>query len=220
MLNEEESKHCVRVLRLKSGDRVSLTDGKGNLSEAIIQSADSKNLSLQIINTINEYQKRNYRLHIAMAPTKNIDRFEWFLEKATEIGIDEISPIVTDHSERRKIRTDRLDKIIVAAMKQSVKAYKPILNPIISFNDFMKKHHNETELFIAHCHEKEKLDLKNSYHPGKHTIVMVGPEGDFSGHEIKRALNTNFKPVTMGASRLRTETAGIVICHTIYFLNR
>lgn len=220
LLTEEESKHCLRVLRLKVGDHIFLTDGKGNFSEGIIGASDKGRVSVNIASTKNDYQKRNYYLHLAIAPTKSIDRFEWFMEKATEIGVDEISPIITDHSERKKIRADRLEKIIISAMKQSVKAYKPILNPLISFKDFINKQHKENELFIAHCHKSEKPDLKSSYISGKNCIVMIGPEGDFSKKEIDEALQTGFKPVTLGESRLRTETAGIVACHTIFLLNQ
>ncbi len=219
-LNEEESKHCTRVLRLRSGDHIFLTDGKGNLSEGIIDTSGKGNISVKVSSTENEYQKRNYYLHLAIAPTKNIDRFEWFLEKATEIGIDEISPILTDHSERKKIKLDRLEKIVIAAMKQSLKAYKPIVNPLIRFSDFIKEKHGEEELFIAHCYKKERFNLKTIYHAGKNSIVLIGPEGDFSEREIDVALANNFRPVTLGESRLRTETAGIVACHTIYLLNQ
>ena len=219
LLNEEESKHCTRVLRLRAGDHIFLTDGKGNLYKGIINASDTGKISVHISGIINEYQKRNYHLHLAIAPTKSIDRFEWFLEKATEIGIDVISPIITDHSERKKIRLDRLEKIVIAAMKQSVKAYKPIVNPLISFSEFIKEKHGEDEMFIAHCHKKERFDLKTVYHAGKNSLVLIGPEGDFSEREIDVAMADNFKPVTFGNSRLRTETAGIVACHTIYLLN-
>ncbi len=220
LLTEEETKHCQRVLRLKSGDSINLTDGKGNLSEGTIGDSEKGKISVKINNTLKEYQKRGYHIHLAIAPTKSIGRFEWFLEKATEIGIDEISPIITDHSERKKIRADRLEKVIIAAMKQSVKAYKPILNPLISFKDFIKQEHSETEMFIAHCQDAEKFDLKSSYNPGTNCIIMIGPEGDFSEREIDEAFKTGYKPVTMGDTRLRTETAGIVACHTVFLLNQ
>lgn len=219
MLNEEESKHCIRVLRLGSGDHIQITDGKGNLSEGIIDASDKGKISVHIFNTVYEYQKRNYNLHLAIAPTKSIDRFEWFLEKATEIGIDEITPLIADHSERKKIRLERLEKVIIAAVKQSVKAYKPKVNPLVRFNDFIMGSKGEEDRFIAHCHEKERSELKNIYHPGNNCIVMIGPEGDFSEREIHEAINNNYKPVSLGESRLRTETAGIVVCHTIYLLN-
>jgi 16S rRNA (uracil1498-N3)-methyltransferase len=219
LLNEEESKHCTRVLRLGAGDHIFLTDGKGNLYEGSIDTSDKGKISVHISGIVKEYQKRNYRLHVAIAPTKSIDRFEWFLEKATEIGIDVITPLITDHSERKKIRLDRLEKIVIAAMKQSVKAYKPIVNPLVRFSEFIKEKHDEDEMFIAHCHKKERFDLKDVYHAGKNCTVLIGPEGDFSEREIDVAIANNFKPVTLGDSRLRTETAGIVACHTICLLN-
>jgi 16S rRNA (uracil1498-N3)-methyltransferase len=218
-LNEEETYHCTRVLRLKAGDTINLTDGKGNLVAAILQNTDKKGAMLKISEIIPEFGKRNYRLHIAIAPTKNIDRFEWFLEKATEIGIDEITPLTCEHSERTAIKPDRLEKIIIAAMKQSLKAYKPILNPIENINKFLDKNFNDFQTFIAICEGDNRQLLKKVYNPFKNALVLIGPEGDFSTNEVNRTAKTGFIPVSLGESRLRTETAGLVACHTINLLN-
>ncbi len=219
-LNDDEALHCINVLRLKSGDRVFLTDGKGILSEAVIEVLDKKKVLVHFENTIAEYKKRRYYLHIAIAPTKSIDRFEWFVEKATEIGIDEITPIITDHSERRKIRLDRTEKVIIAAMKQSIKAYKPKLNPCIKFNEFVEKQYNECKLYIAHCHKMEKSDLHNIYPANNDVLILIGPEGDFSEKEIKHAMSRDYRSISLGNSRLRTETAGIVACYSISLINQ
>lgn len=216
--DKEESAHCVRVLRLKPGNEIHLTDGLGNLYLAKILNADIKECSVEIIKTFHEFGKRNFKLHIALAPTKNIDRFEWFLEKSTEIGIDIITPIICEHSERTIVKQDRLNKIITSAVKQSIKAYHPILEEAIKFNDFIKKNNNFTK-FIAHCEEDEKLDLKSVYKKNENALILIGPEGDFSPTEIKTALQNNYQAISLGNSRLRTETAGIVACHSINFIN-
>lgn len=217
-LNEEESKHCLRVLRLKENDRINLIDGKGTFCEAVIVRADAKRCEYEIIERIPEYNKRNFNLTIAIAPTKNNERFEWFLEKATEIGIDQIIPIVCRYSERKDIKTDRLEKIIISAVKQSQKAYIPKLEPVIKFEEFIKTPFPEDK-FIAHCFNEEKQLLKNIARPGTDSLICIGPEGDFSPNEVEMALNKGFKPVSLGNSRLRTETAGLVACHTLNLLN-
>ena len=218
-LNEEETYHCTRVLRLKAGDTINLTDGKGNLVAAILQNTVKKGAMLKIIEITPEFGKRNFRLHIAIAPTKNIDRFEWFLEKATEIGIDEITPLICEHSERTAIKPDRLEKIIIAAMKQSLKAYKPILNPLENVNKFIGRNFEDSQTFIAICEGDNRQLLKNIYKPVKDVLVLIGPEGDFSPDEVNRTEKTGFIPVSLGKSRLRTETAGLVVCHTINLVN-
>lgn len=217
-LNEEESKHCLRVLRLKENDRINLIDGKGTFCEAVIVHADAKRCEYEIIERIPEYNKRNFNLTIAIAPTKNNERFEWFLEKATEIGIDQIIPIVCRYSERKDIKTDRLEKIIISAVKQSQKAYIPKLEPVIKFEEFIKTPF-PGDKFIAHCFNEEKQLLKNIARAGTDSLICIGPEGDFSPHEVEMALNKGFKPVSLGNSRLRTETAGLVACHTLNLLN-
>ena len=227
-----ESKHCVRVLRLKKGATIALVDGKGRLCMAEITVANPKRCVVAIKATQSEYKKRDYYLHIAIAPTKNIARFEWFLEKATEIGIDEITPLLCHRSERRTIKPERLNKILIAAMKQSLKAYLPRLNPMQKLVNFVQAtssngyhEENKAQRFIAFC-EEEHINsplikgargiLKSKYKKGSDVIILIGPEGDFTREEIKKALENDFQPVRLGESRLRTETAGIVACHTIH----
>jgi 16S rRNA (uracil1498-N3)-methyltransferase len=219
-LSEEESKHGVRVLRLKNGDCITVTDGKGNLYDAMIEIADFKCTRIRIIDIHPDYEKRNYHLHIGIAPTKNIDRFEWFLEKSTEIGIDEITPIITEHSERDTVKPDRLERIVISAMKLSLKAYKPELHPIQSLSNFLEVNNLSKDIkFIAHCSNDFRPLLKNIYTQGMDTTIIIGPEGDFSEVEISSAIYNGYQPVSLGKSRLRTETAGITACHTINLLN-
>ncbi len=218
-LNEEESKHCIRVLRLEKGNEVQLIDGKGGLYTAVIQDAHPKRTILQIISTIAAFNKRNHYLHIAMAPTKNIERMEWFLEKATEIGIDEITPIICQRSERKEVKTDRLNKIITAAIKQSIKAYHPVLNEPVSYKQFISKSF-DSQKFIAHCENTEKTSLKAELISNGNYVILIGPEGDFAPDEINDAIQNNFKAITLGYSRLRTETAALEACFEVNFLNR
>ncbi|GAB3917948.1 16S rRNA (uracil(1498)-N(3))-methyltransferase [Mucilaginibacter boryungensis] len=218
-LTEEESKHCTRVLRLEKGDQVNLIDGKGGLYAATISDAHPKRTILHIEAVITEYGKRNHYLHIAVAPTKNLDRLEWFLEKATEIGIDEVSLIITQRSERKEAKIDRLNKIITAAMKQSLKAYHPVLNEAISFNKFINQPF-DGQKFVAHCANSEKVAIKDQFKPNSNYLVMIGPEGDFTEKEVGDALQNGFKAITLGESRLRTETAALEACFEINFLNR
>ena len=217
-LNETESKHAIRVLRLAEGSQVQLIDGNGGFYEAVISDAHPKRCKLLIRDSIQEFEKRNFKLHIAIAPTKNIDRFEWFLEKCTEIGIDEITPILSEHSERKAIKPERLEKVLMSAMKQSLKAYLPKLNSIISFNDFItnSKYQNK---YIAHCNDGDKLHLKDSIQKNNDTLILIGPEGDFSPEEVTKAKENGFKEISLGTSRLRTETAGIVACHIVNLVN-
>jgi len=214
ILDEAESKHAVRVLRLSPGETVQLVDGKGNFYEAQITDANSKKCRVAVTRHLPGFGKCSHYLHLAVAPTKNTDRFEWFLEKATEIGIDEITPILCDHSERKVLKEDRLEKVIVSAMKQSVKAYLPKLNPLISFKNLINSEF-EGKKFIAHCYEADKRELKNELEETTSTLVLIGPEGDFSEEEIKLAMANDFVPVSLGKSRLRTEAAAIVACHTV-----
>ena len=213
ILGAEESKHATKVLRKKEGDILNFTDGKGNLYKAEITIADSRKCRLKTISSEQKEKQHNYHLHIAIAPTKNMDRFEWFLEKATEIGIDEITPIICSHSERKAIKTERCNRILLSAMKQSLKFHLPKLNEAISLNDFIKQDYEGTK-YIAHCEDGKKKELKTVNKTEK-TLILIGPEGDFSPKEIKLALQNQFKAVSLGTSRLRTETAGIVAVHTI-----
>lgn len=217
-LPEEESKHCIKVLRLEVGDEIYLIDGKGGFYRCEISQAHPKHCEVKCVEKTENYGQRDYRIHIAIAPTKNIERIEWFLEKCTEIGIDEITPLLCDHSERKVIKEDRLEKVIISAMKQSLKAYLPKLNPMTDFSRFVKNNHDPLKC-IAHCDEGNKKRLDELYTPHQNVTILIGPEGDFSENEIKLAIEQDFKPITLGESRLRTETAGIVACHSINFLN-
>jgi 16S rRNA (uracil1498-N3)-methyltransferase len=220
VLNEEESKHCTKVLRLGNGDEIFLTDGKGTLYKTEILEIHQKKTILKIVEIIPEYGKNPYSLHIAIAPTKNTDRLEWFVEKAIEIGIDEITPIICKNSERKFIKTDRLNRISEAAMKQSYKAYHPIINEQIDFAKFIKQNLNYDQKFIAHCEdESEKTYLGKILNKNSSAIVLIGPEGDFNTQEIELAKAAGFVPVSLGESRLRTETAGIVACGIVSVVN-
>lgn len=218
-LNPEESKHCVRVLRFSEGEPVALVDGYGNWYNGVVDRADVKGCGVRILERKERYGQRPFHLHLGVAPTKNIDRVEWMLEKCTEMGIDEITMLNTEHSERKVVKEERLEKVIVAAMKQSLKAYLPKLNPMTDFRTFVNNC-RETGKFIAHCHEGEKMRLDEVYRPGDDVVILIGPEGDFSEKEVVLSAEAGFVPVTLGNSRLRTETAGIVACHSINFLNK
>ncbi|KAA8481655.1 16S rRNA (uracil1498-N3)-methyltransferase [Arcticibacter tournemirensis] len=217
-LNEEESRHCVKVLRLQANDLVFLIDGRGGFYRARIVHSNPKKTVLSVEEHSTEYGKRNHFLHIAMAPTKNIERFEWFLEKATEIGIDEITPLICERSERREAKTARLNKIITSAVKQSLKAYHPVLNEPVKYKQFINK--VEEQKFIAHCMEGDKFSLKQCMIPGGRYTILIGPEGDFTPGELQEAVDCGFRPISLGNSRLRTETAGLEACFEVNFLNR
>lgn len=215
--SKEESKHIVKVLRKKVGDTLYVTNGYGWLFEAEISEANIKKCTAVI--TSNALQpKKKYKLHLAVAPTKLNDRFEWFLEKATEIGIDSITPILCGHSERKVIKPERYEKVILSAMKQSSQCYLPKLNPLMSFELFLKQEH-KGQLYIAHCEDSERKSLKSELRANENTTILIGPEGDFSVKEITMALQQNFIPVTLGKNRLRTETAAVVACHSVAFVN-
>ena len=216
--DKTESRHIVRVLRKNVGDLIYITNGKGVLFTAQIISANDKKCVVNLINAEHKEKPWNYYLHIAIAPTKLNDRFEWFLEKATEIGVDEITPIICEHSERKVVKLERMEKIIQSAAKQSLKFHYPILNEAIPFNEFIKSNFTG-QLFIAHCEETSKRSLKSVAKPTENITILIGPEGDFSPNEIKTSNNQNFIPISLGNSRLRTETAGIVAVHSIAFIN-
>ena len=218
-LNEEESKHAVRVLRLNMGDEVWLTDGRGRMIQAKLIENHPKRCNLQIINRLAEYGKRNYHLHLAVAPTKNNSRYEWFLEKATEIGVDVITPIICEHSERTMIKTDRLHKVITAAMKQSLKAYHPILNPPIKFSELLKAK-KESKMLLAWCNASFEERIEEFATPNEDLLIFIGPEGGFSNREIEEAKTAGVILVSISSSRLRTETAAIVACHSVAFINK
>ena len=213
LLSSEESKHATKVLRKKEGDVLCFTDGKGGFHKGKITLSDSRKCRVKLISSEQQEKQHNYHLHIAIAPTKNMDRFEWFLEKATEIGIDEITPIICEHSERKVVKIDRCNRILVAAMKQSLKFHLPKMNKAISFTDFIKGGF-EGDKYIAHCNQGEKTELKKETYSRK-TLILIGPEGDFSKNEVEIALQERYKTVSLGTSRMRTETAGIVAVNTI-----
>ena len=217
ILNPEESHHCAKVLRLKQGSELIVTDGKGQWLRGYLQETNPKAclISPSEISTI---PVRQHRLHMAVAPTKNIDRFEWFLEKATECGIEEITPVFCENSERNTIKLERLEKVIVAAMKQSLRAWLPTLNPSIKFNDFLQKEISGVKM-IAHCDSEERKDLKQAYTPGQNAIVLIGPEGDFSETEVFQAMEAAYQPIKLGNYRLRTETAALVTCIEFNVIN-
>lgn len=213
----EESRHIVKVLRKKESDNLLITNGKGYIFEAKIMVADTKRCKAQIISSTKKHRKM-YWFHLVVAPTKSNDRFEWFLEKATEIGVDEITPVICDRSERKIIKQERMEKVLQSAMKQSMQAYLPQLNPITTYSEFIEKERDGL-LFIAHCEEDEKMELKRRVAPDKDVTILIGPEGDFSEKEINKAYEKGFLPVSLGRNRLRTETAAIVACTTVNLIN-
>jgi len=203
---------------MKPGDSLHLTDGVGLLCAARIMDANPKACSLEIVSSEQESIREKFHLHLAVAPTKNIGRFEWFLEKATEIGIDEITPIICKNSERKTVNTARLRKVLVAAMKQSLKPFLPTLNEAVTFENFMSKARNGNG-FIAYVSNEHRDQLKESYISGTDGTILIGPEGDFTEEEVQLALAKGFKAVSLGKSRLRTETAAVVACHTVQLIN-
>lgn len=225
-LNEEESHHCVKVLRCAIGDAIQVMDGKGNLFNCAIEIANHRRVAVRIKKKI-ESAKPKYNLTIAIAPTKNIDRLEWFLEKATEIGISRIIPILCDNSERKIIKNERLEKVLVSAMKQSMQTYMPVLEELTTVSELLARYasvpnssvNTSTQKFIAHCHNMPKVALKTACATDKDVLILIGPEGDFSEKEVEKAILAGFKTISLGQSRLRTETAGIVACHTVNLVN-
>jgi len=215
--DKEESKHIIKVLRKKDSDILFVTNGSGYLFETEITLASDSKCTVRVIS----FEKKptpKFHLHLAVAPTKMNDRYEWFLEKATEIGISEITPIICDRSERKVIKNDRFDKIILTAMKQSNELYLPKLNEAITFKEFLKRK-NEGLQLIAHCEETNKKTLKSVLKPNESVTLLIGPEGDFTEKEIALALENKYAAVSLGNTRLRTETAAIVACHSVVFVN-
>jgi 16S rRNA (uracil1498-N3)-methyltransferase len=218
-LPEEEAQHCLRVLRLGVGDEITLTDGKGYFYKAEITAATHKRCIVAIRQTTFQEPLWHAHLHIALAPTKNMDRNEWLAEKATEIGIDELTFLNCRFSERKVLKEERIEKILVSAIKQSLKARLPQLNGLVDFDRFIAMEH-PGQKFIAHCYEGEKPLLKEVLKPGQDALVLIGPEGDFSEDEVQKAIRQGFTPISLGKSRLRTETAALVACHTLNLLNQ
>lgn len=220
VLDANESGHAVKVFRMVKGDRIKVTDGNGNLYECRITKADTFACHAEIESIVKDFEKRNYRLSIGISPVKNRERFEWFVEKSVEIGIDEITPVICWNTEKTGIKMERLNSIIISAMKQSIKAFKPVLNEPVSFAAFIKSGWNGIRM-IAHCNSKfEKAGISRICQKSMNSVILIGPEGDFTENEIQSAEDNGFISVGLGNSRLRTETAGIVACHTIYMINQ
>ncbi len=228
-LDEQESTHCTRVLRHVAGDEIHFTDGRGILYTGRIVEKSGKQVVLQIIDRNSNYMKRGYYLHMAVAPPKNPDRFEWFLEKAVELGIDEITPLEGEHSQKRTFNMARGERLILAAMKQSLKTTLPILNPITKASALIEKYSNSDDFhkLIGHCREGEKSPItallgecvkrqNTSVSEPFKVLILIGPEGDFSVSEIALAQNCGFKPFSLGESRLRTETAALTAVTAVY----
>ena len=217
-LSEQESQHCVKVLRMKEGDRIEATDGKGFFYRCPILQDNPKHCVLSIDEIEAQAKPWNFHLQIAFAPTKNMDRNEWFVEKATEIGTDGFTPLLCRYSERRELKTERLEKIAVSAMKQSRQAFLPAIDEITPFEQFVTSSFDGRK-FIAHCYPLPKKPLAQLCGKGENALVLIGPEGDFSEEEVQRAIDNGFEPVSLGETRLRTETACLVACHTIHVIN-
>lgn len=219
-LDSEESRHCLRVLRKKIGDKINVVDGKGNFYEAEIINDRGRLCEIKILSHRRHYGKRDFKLAIAIAMPKNTQRLEWFLEKATEIGIDEIYPMLTERTERTRMNTHRLGKVIISAMKQSAQAYLPVLHEPKKFSDMMITGVvSVMQKFIAVCGIENARHLKDAYQKGNDALVLIGPEGNFTGGEVKLATASGFTPVSLGRSRLRVETAGVAACLTINLMN-
>jgi 16S rRNA (uracil1498-N3)-methyltransferase len=204
---------------MRKGDPITFTDGTGNMYEGIIITDDPHEMQGKINNVIHNYGKRQYRLHMAVSPLKNHDRLEWFIEKAVEMGIDEITPVICTRTEKTGVKKERLQKLILSAMKQSVKAYLPRLNEAILFSDFISKEISG-ERIIAHCiTQKSRAPLMEKIKPGKEIVILIGPEGDFTTDEVILAEKAGYTSVHLGTSRLRTETAGVAACCSVYLVN-
>lgn len=217
-LSKEEAQHCVRVLRMKEGYKVLLTDGKGGLYQAEIVQAVAQSCVCRVEKQLEDPQRRDYHIHIALAPTKNNARTEWFVEKAVEAGIDEISLFESRYSERTNVKAERLEKVMISALKQSFKANITAINPIVDFKTLVDSA-KEQYKFIATCEGAKRVKLKDCYHQGGDVIVLIGPEGDFSKEEVAYAEERGFRPITLGQARLRTETAALYALQGIHFIN-
>lgn len=219
VLNPDKAKHCIKVLKYRIGDNLFFTDGKGKLFKTVIVDDNLKACKIEIKEIIENYQPLNHYLHIAISPIKNLSRFEWFIEKATEIGISEITPLICQRTEKNHININRLTNIAIAAIEQSLKTTLPRINPAVKFEEFVVNNNNSLKL-IAHCEDSEKIFINNIDKKIKNTIVMIGPEGDFSSNEIIFSKKHNFIPIILNNYRLRTETAAIVACNAINLLHQ
>ena len=218
-LPEQEARHCLKVLRMQAGDTLRITDGKGNFYQAEIAEIHSNRCTVDVLEIIPQLPLWPGSIEIALSPTKNSDRIEWFAEKATETGIDKISFFRCRFSERKEISTERIRKIMISAIKQSEKAQLPILQEMTDFKDFIRKDFNGQK-FIAHCYPDKKIPLAQAYRKNENVLTLIGPEGDFSEEEIKLAKENGFIPVSLGESRLRTETAALAACQIIHTINQ
>ncbi len=217
--SREESGHCIRVLRMNRGDAVHFTDGAGNLYEGIITEDDPLNMKVSVTGVTKDAGKRQYRLHVAISPLKNDDRLEWFIEKAVELGIDEITPLICSRTEKKRIRKERLEGLILSAMKQSVKAFLPRLNEPVQFTEFIIREHTGKRLIACCDTRQERKAITTATGRGEDILIMIGPEGDFTPEEVALAIKSGFTPVHLGPSRLRTETAGVAACCSVYLAN-
>jgi 16S rRNA (uracil1498-N3)-methyltransferase len=217
-LTPDESKHCVRVLRMQLGDELYVTSGDGTMCRALIANPDPTACEVEIVERIADYDHRPFHLHIAIAPPKNNARTEWFVEKAVEIGIDRITPIICEHSERGVLKTDRLERIALSAMKQSLQATLPQIDPPTPLTRLLDEPLPTCPL-VCYCVGDDRRTLHQLYTPGTDALVLIGPEGDFSPDEISRCLSLGIQPVTLGNNRLRTETAALYALTTLNFLN-
>ena len=218
VLEGDEARHCSQVLRMRTGEELALVDGQGGYFKGILAEIGKRDCKVEIRETRLEYGKRGYRVHLAVAPTKNMARWEWMLEKATEMGVDQLTPLLTKRSERIHVRVERLEKIAVSAMKQSEQAYLPMVSEPMDFKDLVTRA-AYPQRFIPHCLEGVKSPLSQNCEPDKDVLVLIGPEGDFTAEELDLALSLGFLPADLGPTRLRTETAGIVALAAVHFVN-
>lgn len=220
ILGRDESKHLVKVLRMRPGALVNLIDGQGNMYEGVIETDDLSGCRVSIRAVVLDFEKRSYRLHIAISPLRNPERFEWFVEKAVEIGIDEITPLICRNTEKPGIKASRIRNLIISAMKQSLKARMPVLNEVTEFRDFINNEYGGIRM-LAHCSSAfPRKKITEVYSRGSNALILVGPEGDFTPEEIKLASERNYEHIHLGGSRLRAETAGVAACHSVYLINQ
>lgn len=218
-LTTEESSHCIKVLRKKKGEQIDIIDGKGNVFTAEILDANFRKCSYKILNVNKSESKKNFHSHVAISPTKNHDRLEWFVEKSCELGIHEISIITTKRTERKKVNMDRLERKTISALKQSKNLYKTKVNSMINFSEFLKSQQEVASKFIAFVDHENPKQLHKAILKSTDTLVLIGPEGDFTAEEVDLAISRGFEKVSLGNSILRTETAGVIATHTINMIN-
>lgn len=218
-LPKEESKHIVQVLRMREGDPLKITNGNGTWYTCEITKAHPKSCSVTVVSKQTVGTERSFYLHMAVAPTKNMQRFEFFVEKAVEFGIDRITPLITEHSERKFVNASRIERVAISALKQSRKAQLTQIDEAITFTDFLQQENLPETKLIAHCEEEEKTTILQQKSAPEQILILIGPEGDFSTQEIEKAKNNGYSAITLGESRLRTETAAIAACHSVHLLH-